>query len=468
MKITFYGAAGEVTGSKHVVEVGGKRVLLDCGTFQGKRSEALALNAALPVELSSVDAVVLSHAHQDHCGLLPVLVKRGYKGKIFSTKSTRDIVELMLTDSAHIQQQDYEYLQRHHIKLAEPSGPLYLDEDVAPTLARFQDVPYQHSQPGWTTIVPGVRLKLYEAGHILGSAVTVLEFDGSKSIERVAYTGDLGRPHTPLLKDPDFILDEVPTLLSESTYGNRTHQPVQEAMGRLKEVIHRTVARRGKIIVPAFALGRTQELIYILHQLTDAQEIPRLPIYVDSPLAVNVSDVFSRHRDDYDLQTWHDFSRLGEVPLAFSNLTYTRSVQESKDLNRKPGPFMVISASGMCEAGRVRHHLANGIEDPRNVIMITGFMAQHTIGRRLVEGEAVIKIFERRYRVRAEVVVFNEFSAHGDAVDLQNYAARVPGLERVFLVHGEIDQATGLQQRLLTSHPSWQVTIPQRGASVVV
>jgi metallo-beta-lactamase family protein len=411
MKITFYGAAGEVTGSKHLVEANGKRILLDCGTFQGKRSESLALNAALPQELTTVDAVVLSHAHQDHCGLLPVLVKRGYVGKIFCTASTADITELMLTDSAHIQEQDYEFMQRHHMKLAEPSGPLYTSLDVPPTVAKFQAVEYQHAQPGWTTIAPGVRLKLYEAGHILGSAVTVLEFDGPNGPERVAYTGDLGRPHTPLLRDPDFVLDQVPTLLSESTYGSRDHQSVQEAMGRLKEVIQRAVARRGKIIVPAFALGRTQELVYILHQLTDAQEIPRLPIYVDSPLAVNLSDVFSRHANDYDLQTWHDFGKPGEVPLAFSNLTYTRSVQESKDLNRKPGPFMVISASGMCEAGRIRHHLANGIGDPRNLIMVTGFMAAHTLGRQLVEQKPYIKIFEQRYKVRAEIQVFNEFSA---------------------------------------------------------
>ncbi len=468
MKITFYGAAGEVTGSKHVVEVGGKKVLLDCGTFQGKRSESLAQNANLPAELSTVDAVVLSHAHQDHCGLLPVLIKRGYGGKIFTTQSTAEITELMLTDSAHIQEQDYEFLQRHHVKMAEPSGPLYTSDDVAPTVARFQAVPYQHSRPGWTTIVPGVRLKLYEAGHILGSAVTVLEMDGPRGAERVAYTGDLGRPHTPLLRDPDFVRDETHTLLMESTYGSRTHQSVQQASARLKEAIHRAVARRGKIIVPAFALGRTQELVYILHQLVDAHEIPPLPIYIDSPLAVNLSDVFARRREDFDLQTWHDFSRPGETPLAFRSLTYTRSVQESKDLNRKPGPFMVISASGMCEAGRIRHHLYNGISDPRNMIMVTGFMAANTLGRRLVEGARDVRIFDRRLRVRAEVQVFNEFSAHADSVDLQSYAEHVPGLANVFLVHGEADQAEALRQKLATAHPGWRVELAVRGTAVTV
>ena len=468
MKITFYGAAGEVTGSKHVVEVGGKRVLLDCGTFQGKRSDSLAKNAAMAAELPTVDAVVLSHAHQDHCGLLPVLVKRGYAGKIFTTKSTAEITELMLTDSAHIQEQDYGFLQRHHMKLAEPSGPLYTAVDVAPTMARFETVPYQHSKPGWTTIAPGVRLKLYEAGHILGSAVTVLEMDGPHGLERVAYTGDLGRPHTPLLRDPDFVREEVSTLLLESTYGNRVHQSVQEAMGRLKDVIHRAVARRGKIIVPTFALGRTQELIYILHQLVDAREIPALPIFIDSPLAVNLSDVFARRREDFDLQTWHDFSRPGETPLAFRNLIYTRSVQESKDLNTRPGPFMVISASGMCEAGRIRHHLLNGLSDPRNVIMVTGFMAANTLGRRLVEGAREVRVFDRKLRVRAEVAVFNEFSAHADAADLQSYAEHVPSLVNVFLVHGEADQAEGLRQRLVAAHPNWQVALAVRGNTVTV
>ena len=457
-----------MTGSKHLIEVGNRRVLLDCGTFQGRRSEALALNSSLPAELSSVDAVVLSHAHQDHCGLLPVLVKRGYAGKIFMTQSTAEITELMLTDSAHIQEQDYEFMRRHHVKLAEPSGPLYTAEDVAPTVARFQAVPYQHTRPGWTTIAPGVRLKLYEAGHILGSAVTALEMDGPHGPERVAYTGDLGRAHTPLLRDPTFVRDEVPTLLMESTYGSRSHQSVQQAMGRLQEVIHRAVARRGKIIVPAFALGRTQELIYILHQLVDSHAIPPLPIYIDSPLAVNLSDVFSHRREDFDLQTWHDFSRPGETPLAFRSLTYTRSVQESKDLNRKPGPFMVISASGMCEAGRIRHHLFNGLADPRNLVMVTGFMAAHTLGRKLVEGAREVRIFDRRIRVRAEVQVFNEFSAHADSEDLQSYAEHVPGLANVFLVHGEADQADGLRQRLASAHPSWRVELAVRGSTVTV
>lgn len=455
-----------MTGSRHLVEVGERKILLDCGTFQGHRQEALRLNSTLVPELLKVDAVVITHAHLDHCGTLPLLIKKGYQGKIYCTNTTKDILELMLLDSANVQAHDYDYFRRHRLKLIEPAGPLYTKEDIPAVMARIVIVPYQHQQDTWFNLTPGARLKFYEAGHILGSAAAVLEFDGSSGIERLVFTGDLGRLHTPLIKDPVFINEEVPILLLESTYGDRLHHPLKEAVERLKLVIHRAVAARGKIIVPAFALGRTQELIYILHQLTDRGEIPRIPIYIDSPLAISLTEVFQKHHDDYDLESWHDFSQPGESPLAFRNLIYTKSVEESKELNRKVGPFIVIAGSGMCEAGRIRHHLANSIDNARNLIMITGFMAAYTLGRKLVDGEKKVKIFDHLYPVKAAVEVFNEFSAHADAMDLQIYASHVRGLKNIFLVHGETTQAQGLKERLMDTNSKWQVDIAQFNQTV--
>ncbi|MDZ4230095.1 MAG: MBL fold metallo-hydrolase, partial [Candidatus Veblenbacteria bacterium] len=314
-------------------------------------------------------------------------------------------------------------------------------------------------------IAPNARIKLYNAGHILGSSVIVMETEEQGRTSRVAFTGDLGRTGTPLLPDPEYIKDEAEVLLMESTYGNRIHQPILQAVERLVELVKVVQARGGKIIVPTFALGRTQELIYVLHQLTDQGRIPRLPIYVDSPLATNLTEVFTRHPETYDEEAWEDFGKRGDLPLAFRNLTYTVSRDESKALNSKPGPFMVLSASGMCEAGRILHHLINGVEDERNLILITGFQAQHTLGRRLVEGEKRIRIFGSYFQVKAGVEVLNEFSAHADAPALQDYAEHINGLKQVFLVHGEPSQAEALQQRLAAAHPTWSVTVPKLGES---
>lgn len=466
MRITFYGGAGEVTGSKHLIEVGQRRVLLDCGTFQGRRQESLSRNTGLPDSLTGVDAVVLSHAHLDHCGLLPLLVKRGYRGRIFSTSATRDIAALIMEDNLNIQQQDREYMERHRIPRAQPVEELPTADDLRATMERFVVVPYQHVSRQWTQVVSGVRLKLYEAGHILGSSVVVLEADGPAEPERVAFTGDLGRRGTPLLRDPELVRERVPTLLTESTYGGRIHRTLPEATEKLVQVIYRAAHRRGKVVVPAFALGRTQELIYVLHQLTDAGRIPSIPIFVDSPLATRITEVFRSHRDDFDAATWRDFSRPGEPPLAFRNLHYTQSVEESKQLNTKPGPFIVVAGSGMCEAGRIRHHLLNSLENPNNVVLITGFMAENTLGRKLVEGHRTVRIFGERRHVYAEVVVLNELSAHADAVGLQEYAEGIAGLRQVFLVHGEATQAAAFQARLKQQHPEWSVAIPKLGESV--
>ncbi len=464
MRVTFFGGAGGVTGSKHLVEVGSSKILLDCGMFQGHRREARVLNSALPFDPKTLNAVVLSHGHLDHCGMLPLLIKQGYTGKIYATAATHDVAEWILKDAAHIQKQDARYMNRHRIEGAELAKPLYTMADVDQVVKRFVAVPYARELNGWFNLgpyAPNVRLKLYDAGHILGSSVTVLEGEENSTVQRLAFTGDLGRRGTPLLPDPEPIQEEVETLLMESTYGNRLHQPVAEAIQTLRAVVCRVYDQKGKVIVPSFAMGRTQELIYVLHELTDRGELPRLPVYVDSPLATHLTDVFTVHPEDLDQESWRDFGQRGEVPLAFRNLRYVRTQDESKALNAAPGPFMVIAASGMCEAGRILHHLANGISDPKNTILITGFQAQNTLGRRLVEGVKEVRIFGTIYPVRAQVVVLNEFSAHADAAELKAYAESVRGLKRVFLVHGETSQAEALAQDLQAKHPDWQVHVAE-------
>lgn len=465
MKITFWGGVGGVTGSKHLVEAGGKKILLDCGVFQGHRKETRELNSRLPFEPSSIDAVIISHGHLDHVGSLPLLVKHGYKGRFYSTAATRDVAAWILKDAAHIQQMDADYMNRHRITGPELAEPIFSQDDVDEVMARFIEIPYVRLSGEWFNILPDVHVKLYDAGHILGSAVIVLEVKDNGNWQRLAYTGDLGRKGTPLLPDPEYIKDEVQTLLMESTYGNRTHRPMTEAIERLQEIVKRVYSRGGKIIVPTFALGRTQELIYVLHQLTDQKKIPRIETFVDSPLATHLTEVFTRHPETYDEQSWEDFGRKGDLPLAFRNLTYTESQAESKALNTKTGPFMVLSASGMCEAGRILHHLINGVADSKNLILITGFQAQNTLGRRLLEGQKKIRIFGQPYQVNAEVEVINEFSAHADAPALLDYATNTPGLNQVFLVHGESTQALAFKNLLKEKHTDWQVDVPQIGQS---
>jgi metallo-beta-lactamase family protein len=464
MRVTFFGGAGGVTGSKHLVELGNSKILLDCGMFQGHRREARLLNSALPFDPATINAVVLSHGHLDHCGMLPLMLKGGYNGKIYATAATRDVAEWILKDAAHIQKQDAHYMNRHRIEGAELAKPLYTVADVAQVVKRFVAVPYARELDGWFNLgpyAPNVKIRLYDAGHILGSSVTVLEGEENGIVKRLAFTGDLGRRNTPLLPDPEPIQEEVETLLLESTYGNRLHQPVTDAIEKLKTVIKRAYNEGGKIIVPSFALGRTQELVYVLHQLTDRGELPRLPIYVDSPLATHLTDVFAVHPEDMDRESWVEFGQRGEVPLSFRNLQYVRTQDESKALNTTPGPFVVIAASGMCEAGRILHHLANGIANPKNTVLITGFQAQNTMGRRLVEGVKEVRIYGTLYPVRAEVIVLNEFSAHADAEELKNYAEHTKGLKNLFLVHGETSQAEALAQDLSASHPDWQVRVAE-------
>ncbi|HUF65699.1 MAG TPA: MBL fold metallo-hydrolase [Gemmatimonadaceae bacterium] len=431
MEIEFVGAAREVTGSCHVLRVGGRTVLLDCGMFQGRRSESAQKNLELPVPIEDIAAIVLSHAHIDHSGRLPFLVNRGFKGPIWATAATRDLCAVMLADSAHIQEKDAEFLARHRKTFVEP---LYGMRDAAATQKHMNGVPYDQA----FDVVPGVRCTFIEAGHILGSAAVVLDCEEAGVRRRLVFSGDIGRRGLAIIRDPAIPVGAQAVIL-ESTYGGRTHESVVGARDRLAEIVRETAARGGRILIPAFAVGRTQELIYSLHQLARERRIPSIPIYVDSPLAIDATTVFSLHPDTFDRS--EDFVReVGEL-FAFQQVRYTRDVSESKALNYARGPMVVIAGSGMAEGGRILHHLANGASDPRNTVLIVGFQAEHTLGRRIVERRPMIKVFGEEIPLRARVEIINGYSAHADEPELIEWVeaakARTERLEPIWLVHGE-------------------------------
>ncbi len=468
MKITFYGAAGGVTGSKHMVEADGRRVLFDCGVWQGPSEKTREKNSCLPFSSHLPEAVILSHAHIDHCGLLPLLVKEGYEGLIYATAATRDVTKLMLEDMAEIEMQDAAYRRRHNLGSPRERQPLFVVKDVARAMERFAEVPYARHGSGWRDIAAGARLKFYDAGHILGSAACLLEIKEGRKTKRLLFSGDLGPRGLPLLHDPQAPEEEVEVLLLESTYGSRVHEASEGAEDRLALNIKTVLDRGGKMIVPAFSLGRTQGIVYLLHKLFDEGKLPRFPVYVDSPLAVDLTEVYGRHRREYDKESRTDFKSPDDKPLKFSNLKYIRSQEESKKLNDKEDPFMVISASGMMSYGRVVHHLRQHISKPQSAIFVTGYQAEGTLGRQIVEGESEVEIFGDRLPVRAQVFMFNEFSAHADRNQLQQYAEKIKGLKDVFLVHGEPHQADDLKAQLEQAHASWRVERPEEGMSYTV
>jgi len=458
MKITFFGATREVTGSKHLLEIGGRRLLLDAGFFQGKRKESEKKNRNLPFRGEDIDAIVLSHGHLDHCGTLPTLYKTGFRGDIFATPATCDVARIIMEDSADIQVNDAAYINSYKPR-SEWIEPIYTPEEAKKVMDLFKPVSYgEMFEP-----VAGVKAKFIEAGHILGSAQVYLECEERDKNLKIGFTGDLGRKGLPILKDPDFF-KELDILISESTYGNRPQDSVREAEIKVQRTVLEAVSKKGKIIVPAFALGRTQSLIYILHKLTDSGAIPRIPIFIDSPMATEITEVFLKHKKNFDKELL-DFFANEKDPLSFRNLHFTKSVQESKQLNQRQGPFMVISTAGMCEVGRIRHHLKNSVENRNNTIMITGFMAKNTLGRRIVEREPEIKIFDRMYKLRARVEVINALSAHAGQQELFDHIKKVKKLKRLFLVHGEPEGQKVLADMVHNYQPLIKVDQPQFGES---
>ncbi len=441
MKITFWGAAGVVTGSMHELEANGRRYLLDCGLYQGRRKDAENRNRSLPFRAADIDAVVLSHAHIDHSGNLPTLVKAGFAGRIHATPPTVDLCGAMLLDTAHIQEKDAEFVNKHRRRRGntEEVAPLYVKEDAERALSRFHGVPYHRP----FELHENLTYEAFDAGHMLGSSSVLIENRAGPRPLRLVFSGDVGRPGLPILRDPE-PMPSADYLIMESTYGDRLHKTQDLAIDKLAATIARTCARGGKIIAPAFAVGRTQQLVLLLHELANKNRIPNIPIFVDSPLAVNVTSVFRDHTECFDTETT-EYLRRGEDPFGFSRLQYVRDAAESKKLNDLRGPCLIISASGMCEAGRILHHLRNNVEDPRNTILITGFQAENTLGRKLVERLPEVNIFGEPMRLRAEVVTLSELSGHADQRELLQWIKPVAhGLKKVFLVHGEPPQAAAL------------------------
>lgn len=464
MRLTFWGAAGTVTGSMHLVESAGKRVLLDCGFYQGRRKDADAKNRNLPFPGSSIDAVILSHAHIDHSGNLPTLVKNGFAGPIYTTPATIDLCNWMLRDTAHIQEKDAEFLNKRLDKrkaLGLENGhvePIYTTEDAEATMPLFQPVDYHSMQ----AVSPSLSYESFDAGHMLGSSFVVLHEGGGAPL-RLGFSGDVGRPNLPIIRDPE-TMPQVDYLILESTYGGRLHKNVEHVENKLQAVVQRTAARGGRIIVPAFAVGRTQQLVLLLHQLANEQRIPNIPIFVDSPLAVNVTEVHRDHPECFDEQT-RAYLQNGEDPFGFKRLQYIREAADSKKLNDMRVPFVVISASGMAEQGRILHHLRNNIEDPRNTVLITGFQAADTLGRKLVEKWPEVRIFGEPMRVRAEIASLDELSGHADQRELLEWIKPIaPGLRKVFLVHGEPEQSATLA-KLLKSQYNLETVVAAPGDS---
>ncbi len=461
MKLTFWGAARTVTGSLHLIEAHGKRIALDCGMFQGRRAISREMNTQWPCDPSLVNAVILSHAHIDHSGNLPSFVRDGCEAPIHCTAATGDLIRIMLQDSAFIQEKDVRFVNKIRARKGEPRiEPLYTIADAENVFPHLVTTGYYRE----SALFNGVTMKFLEAGHILGSAITQLDVRNGDDTLRLVYSGDIGRGDHPILRERE-IPGDTDVLILESTYGNRLHEPPADLRSRLLDLILKTVKRKGKIIIPAFSVGRTQEIVFALNELFNAGELPRIPCYVDSPLSTNVTEVFRSHPDCYNREV-RDLLRTDPNPFGFSLLTYIKDAEESKGLNDMPGPFIVISASGMCEAGRILHHLRNSVGNKNNLVLITGYMAEQTLGRRLAEKSPIVRIFGEEHEVRCQVEVLEGFSGHADADGLKDFVFRVRErggrLRKVFLVHGEPESQEALATYLRESM-GLDVEIPERG-----
>jgi metallo-beta-lactamase family protein len=462
LAVTFWGAARTVTGSMHLVEANGHRILLDCGLFQGPRAVARERNRNFPFPPGYLDAVVLSHAHIDHCGNLPNLVRQGFDGPIYCTAATRDLAAVMLADSAKIQEEDAAYLNKKRDRHEPPVEPLYDRHDAHRVARLCVGMPYDRP----FDVVRGVEARFVDAGHLLGSAMVHLSTRTNGREQTLTFTGDLGRRGLPILRDPDPV-PPADLLISESTYGGRTHEPVELLTDQLGQLVRRTADRGGKVLIPAFSLGRTQTVVYFLHQLMSAGQLSDLPVFVDSPLATAATEVFRLHPECFDEET---AELLEEHPDLFGpqRVHYLRAVEDSKRLNQRREPCIIIAASGMCEAGRILHHLKHNIEDKRNTVLIIGYQAPETLGRRLVERREEVRIHDRYWKLRAEVAVMNGFSSHADHEDLLSFLGPLSGRARhVRLVHGEEQPAAALAQALRLQGFA-DVSVPRLGEAVRV
>lgn len=461
MRIEFCGAAQTVTGSQHLVEVSGKRILFDCGMYQGRRETAKTINRTFLYDPQEIDCVILSHAHIDHSGNLPSLVKRGFRGKIYATPATRDLCSIMLTDSAMIQQKDAEHLLRHRGEFIEP---LYTLDDVTETMSRFCGVPYNQAFTPWS----GFTCTFFDAGHILGSAISVSEFEERGKKTRFCFTGDVGRYNRPILRDPQFPGD-VDVMICESTYGGRYHEERELIREKIVDEIDRVVDSGGKLMIPAFSIGRTQEVVYILNQLYNEGKLnPRISVYVDSPLSYSATQIFRMHPECFDDEFRSEMNR-DDSPFDFKSLHYIRDMKDSKRLNQSRKPAIIISASGMCEGGRIVHHLSHNIGKERNTVLMLGFCAEYTLGRKLSDGEKNVRIMGVEHKVRARVVGISGLSAHADHGELTSFLRQfdTKRCEQLFFVHGE----PVAQQYLIESAKELgfaQVSNPRKAQTVQV
>ena len=461
VKIKFLGGARTVTGSSHLVLTDKSEVLIDAGLFQGRREESYLVNTTFHYNPRKLDALVLSHAHIDHCGNIPGVIKRGLRCNIYTTSATRDLCKVMLEDSGKIQEEDVKYVNKINRRLGRPQvKPLYTKREASKATKRFRALAYGQK----FCIAKDVFVTLRDAGHILGSSIVVLDIRDGDKIIRLGYAVDLGRKNLPLLNNP-VVPHGLDYLILESTYGNRVHAPIEEAKGKLKDVVNNTIERRGKVIIPSFTLERAQEVIYFLSLLIKEKAIPPVPIYVDSPLATDITDIFKYHAAFLNPETRYAIEH-GSDPFEFLNLRYIRDQEESKALNTDRRPMIIIAGSGMCESGRILHHLQNNIEDTRNTILVVGYMAKDTLGKKIVDEERIVRIFGIEYELNAEVVVINSFSGHADKNELRDFVSACPSLKRIFLVHGDPEQSQALADEL--SRDGRNVYIPYKDEEILI
>ncbi len=462
MRLRFCGAAGEVTGSCHLVFDETAALVMDCGVFQGGEERHLRNREPFPFDPEGLRCVLLSHAHLDHCGRLPLLVKAGFRGPIFATPATCDLTKIVLLDAAKLQEEDAAWKIKRLKKQGQDwswVSPLFTTEDAERVFEQLQPVPYHE----WVSLTPSLRFRFRDAGHLLGSAIVELQWHSNGKERTLIFTGDLGQPNMPILRDPEPI-ERADALLMESTYGNRSHMPLSQSVEQLRAIIAETVAQGGRVLIPSFAVGRTQEVLYTLNDLVESGQVPPVPVFVDSPMAREVLRVYQRHRELYDEEATERL-RKGAEPFTFPGLRIVATVEESKTLNEFREPCIIIAGSGMCTGGRIKHHLRHSIGDPRNAIVFVGFQAKGTLGRQLVDGVSPVRIFGEMHEVRAQVYLLDGFSAHADCHALLKWAEQfVNPPTQTFTVHGETESAEALAEAL--RQRGWNAKVPRLGEEV--